>query len=82
METQVEEDGQPAVSNPLSEDDDPVPEPREEEDDWVTLSVAPQMFARVGRWLSAADGAPTPLAWALYAILGLYPPYFFFIGFG
>ena len=86
MEAQ-EEGAQPArsVANPLNDDGGVAPraEPREELDDergWVALSVAPRAFGRAGQWLSAADGAPTPLAWALYAVLGLYPPFFLFVG--
>ena len=78
-----------AVANPLN-DAEPEParssEPREEKDEleeeqeWVTLSLAPRVFPRIGAALSAAGGAPTPLARALYAVLGLYPPFFLFVG--
>ena len=54
----------------------------DDERDWVALSLPPRAFARAGQWLSAADGAPTPLARVLYAILGLYPPFFLFVGIG
>ena len=64
------------VSNPMNDvgpetarSEEPREELEEEEQrDWVTLSAVAPLFARVGQWLSAADGAPTPLAWALYAV--------------
>eukprot|EP01045_Picozoa_sp_COSAG04_P039003 COSAG04_NODE_10719_length_757_cov_1.092705_2_plen_105_part_01 len=88
LQMEAQQEGQPAgaVANPLNDDGAaPRAEPREElevgdERAWVALSLSPRAFARVGQWLSAADGAPTPLAWVMYAVLGLYPAFFLFVG--